>query len=178
MESEPRESKNSPHGRLLSSRFENASREVSPVARWLDSWVENPVEAIGKIFDIGNSQSQGAEATAIQELVFSKEPTIDATDFSAACVEWLNYKTHDRYQYQALFNVLMHGDKFLVPEVLEWYIKNLDSLKKVFSYPESYNPFVEMIEFLATGKTIKEHKEWWMIRARSNIRKRKEDKND
>jgi hypothetical protein len=168
------ESKNLVRGRLISNRLENASREVSSVARWIDSWVENPVEAIGNIFDIGNSQSQGAEAVAIQELVFGKDPIIDATDFSVACVGWLNSKTHDIYQYRTLFQILEQGDTFLVPEVLEWYIKNLDNLKKIFSYPESYDPFIEMIEFLATGKTLKEHKEWWMNRVRGNMKKGKE----
>jgi hypothetical protein len=174
---EPEKLKSS-RGKLLSNRFESASREASAEARWLDIWVENPVEAVGHIFDIGNSQSQGAEATAIQKFVFSKDPVIDVNDFIFACIEWLNSGPHDMYQYRTLLNSLLQGDTCLVPEVLEWYIKNVDNLRKAFSYPESYDPLIEMIEFLATGKTLKEHREWWMNRVRSNIKKEKRIKRD
>lgn len=162
-------------GKLLSDRFKDAPRENSAEAQWLDQWVANPTIAIGMIFDLGDTRSQGHEAAVIQALVFGDNPVIDIHDFAIACISWLESSDHSPYQYQTLFNVLQKGNEFLVPEVFQWFIKNIDKLKVIYAHSQSgYNRFVEMLDFLATNKTLKEYNDWWM----SEVRKSRKDKNN
>ncbi len=168
-----------PAGRLLSNRFDGVSREVSPAAVWVDRWVANPAEAVGSIFDLGNSFSHGSESTVINDLIFGHEPVIDVQDFNTACLEWLNSGQHLSHKYETLFNVLESRDNFLLPEVYSWYINNLEILKKVFSSPESdYNRFMEKITFLASGKNIREYEEWWMEQVRAARKERDREGSD
>ncbi|MFA7302409.1 MAG: hypothetical protein WC030_01540 [Candidatus Paceibacterota bacterium] len=163
---------NASEGKLISDRLKGASREVSSAARWVDEWVKDPVEAVGGIFDMG-SQDQGTEAVTLQALVFGQDPVIDAHDFAAACMQWLNVGPHEKYEYATLFDVLQRGNTFLIPEVLDWYVQHIGELKRIFSYPESgYDRFMEMLEFLATGKTLQDYRAWWMDRVR-NARKQR-----
>lgn len=172
-DSEFREVTNLSHGRLLSERLKDAPREISTEARWLDQWVADPVVAIGTIFDLGDTRSQGHEGVVIYELVFGKDPIIDHHDFAIACVRWLESGSHEKYQYQTLFEIMQRGTDFLVPEVFEWYINNISVLRQIYNYPKSgYNRFMEMIEYLATGKTLKEYSDWWRSQVREARNKR------
>jgi hypothetical protein len=164
-----------PGGRLLSDRYKDVPREMSPAAVWLDKWVVNPVMAIGYIADISSLRSEAESGIAINDFVFSDDPVIDIADFKKACFDWLNSGSHLAYQYQELFYVLSMRDDLRFPEVQKWYIDHLDFLKKLFLPSGSgYSRFIETLEFLSTGKTLKDHREWWIDQVRKARKERGE----
>lgn len=150
MESEPKKSQ---PGRLLSNRFDNAPRELSPIARWLDIWQRDSVAAIGKIVDMGDRDMPGSRD--LHSLLAGEELVIPLEQFEESALEWLRQSPHSWYQYEELFRGLEIRDGFLCPKVLEWFLDNLETLYQIPGPPHAgWSNLMEQLEGLKQGKSF------------------------